>query len=87
MRYLYIVFGVLLFIFLLGLAVKNSSPAEMHYYLGITWRAPLSLMLLLTFFSGAITGIIACLTSLFRQRRQILALQRELKMLSDKNSA
>ncbi|MEQ1602155.1 MAG: LapA family protein [Methylophilaceae bacterium] len=87
MRYVYTALGLLLFIFLLGLALKNASPAVMHYYLGISWRAPLSLMLLLTFFSGAITGIIACLTSLVRQRRQILALQRELKILSNENHA
>lgn len=81
MRYIYTLFWLLLFILLLGFAFKNSEPAELHYYLGFAWRAPLSLMLLFTFFIGAVAGMIACLTPLIRQRRQLLALQRELKIL------
>lgn len=81
MKYIYIIFGLLLFILLLGFALKNSQAVELHYYLGFAWRAPLSLLLLITFSVGIIAGIMACLASWIRQRRELLALQRELKIL------
>ena len=85
MRYIYIFIWFCIFVLLLGFALKNSDPVELHYYLGFAWRAPLSLMLLTTLLIGIITGIIGCLTPLIRQRRQLLALQRELKALNPEN--
>ena len=81
MKYIYTTLGLLLFILLLGFALKNSQAVELHYYLGFAWRAPLSLLLLITFSVGIIAGIMACLASWIRQRRELLALQRELKIL------
>lgn len=81
MKYFYTTLGLLLFILLLGFALKNSQAVELHYYLGFAWRAPLSLLLLITFSAGVIAGIMACLASFIRQRRELLALQRELKIL------
>ncbi|MDR5171012.1 LapA family protein [Methylobacillus flagellatus] len=81
MRTLYTILGVLLFILLLGFAFKNAEPVELAYYLGYSWKAPLSLMLLITFFSGIIAGVIACLGSLIGQRRKLLALEKEIKNL------
>lgn len=85
MRTLYTILSILLFILLLGFAFKNSETVELAYYLGYSWKAPLSLMLLITFFSGIIAGIIACLGSLIRQRRKLLALEREIKNLKLSN--
>ena len=79
MRYLYIVLGLVVFILLLGFVMKNVEPVELHYYLGYVWRAPLSLMILATFSVGALIGVMTCLSPLIRQRRKLLALQRELK--------
>lgn len=79
MRYIYLLLGLFLFILLLGFLMKNVEPVALHYYLGYVWRAPLSLMLLATFCLGALVGVIACLSPLIRQRRKLLALQRELK--------
>jgi putative membrane protein len=83
MRFLYFLAGLLLFVFLLGFALKNNSPVELHYYLGYTWRAPLSLLMLITFSFGALLGIIACIGSLIRQRRRYMALEKELKALNN----
>ncbi|WP_137718542.1 LapA family protein [Methylobacillus flagellatus] len=81
MRATYLFFTAVLFILLLGFALKNADLVELQYYLGFSWRAPLSLMLLITFGLGILFGILACLTPLIRQRRQLLAYQRELKSL------
>lgn len=82
MKYISATFGVLLFVLLLGFALKNTQPVELHYYLGSAWRAPLSLMLLITLFVGIVVGVMACISLLIRQRRDLLALQRELKTLN-----
>ncbi|HZV62685.1 MAG TPA: LapA family protein [Methylophilaceae bacterium] len=83
MRFIYFLAGLLLFILLLGFALKNNTPVELHYYLGYTWRAPLSLLMLITFSCGVLLGIIACISSLIRQRRRNMALERELKALNN----
>ncbi|MCB4812012.1 LapA family protein [Methylovorus menthalis] len=82
MRYIYIPLGTLLFIMLLGFALKNSQPAELHYYLGLIWQAPLSLMLLITFSIGVLAGILACVGVMIKQKRQMMSLRKELKTLN-----
>ena len=82
MRYIYIPLGTLLFIMLLGFALKNSQPAELHYYLGLIWQAPLSLMLLITFSIGVLAGILACVGVMIKQKRQVMSLRKELKTLN-----
>ena len=67
----------LLFIALLLFALKNTDPVTLHFYLDQSWQAPLVLVLLAFFALGAVLGVLACLTKLFAQRREILALKRE----------
>jgi lipopolysaccharide assembly protein A len=78
MRYLSWIFGTILFFLALGLAVKNSDSVVLHYYLGYQWQAPLVVVLLAAFFSGAIAGIVASLGFMFKQRREIARLRREI---------
>ncbi|HWT28933.1 MAG TPA: LapA family protein [Methylophilaceae bacterium] len=87
MRYVYLTLVFLLFVLLLGFALKNAEIVELHYYLGFIWRAPLSLMLLIAFFFGTVAGMIACLNPLIRQRRQLIAMQRELRQLDPHTQA
>lgn len=79
MRYLTWFFRFLLFVLLLGFAIKNTDTVALRYYFGFEWQAPLVLVLLVFFAAGAGVGVLACLGKLFRQRRQFLALERELK--------
>ena len=83
MKFFYLPAGVLLFMFLLGFAMKNKDPVDLHYYLGYTWRAPMSLLLLIVFSAGVIIGITACISSLIRQRRRMMKLEQELKALNN----
>jgi uncharacterized integral membrane protein len=78
MRYFYILLSFALFMVALGFALKNAEPVTLHYYLGFAWRAPLVLVLLATLCVGALAGILACLPLIVRQRRNLLAMQREL---------
>ena len=72
-------FRALLFIALLLFALKNTDPVTLHFYLDRTWQAPLILVLLACFALGTALGVLACLTKLFAQRREILTLKREMQ--------
>ena len=67
----------LLFVALLLFALKNTDPVTLRFYLDQTWQAPLVLVILSFFAFGAALGVLACLTKLFAQRREILALKKE----------
>jgi len=69
----------LIFIALLLFALKNTDPVTLHFYLDWAWQAPLILVLLAFFALGAALGVLACLTRLFAQRREFLAMKRAMQ--------
>lgn len=85
MRYLSWFIKIILFLLLLSFAVKNTETAVLRYYFGYEWQAPLVLILLVFFCAGAAVGIIASLSYIFRQRREMLSLKRELRMKGQEN--
>jgi uncharacterized integral membrane protein len=90
MRYLVWLFRAILFIVLLGFAVKNDQPVVLRYFFGFEWQASLVVILLLFFAVGMGIGVLAVLGNIFRQRREISSLKRELQSknkLSDANDA
>lgn len=78
MRYLVWGLRVILFLLLLGFAIKNTAHIDVHYYLGQKWSAPLVLVLLIAFALGAVIGVLASLGHVLKQRRNIEALERRL---------
>ena len=90
MRYLVWLFRAILFIVLLGFAVKNDQPVVLRYFFSFEWQASLVVILLLFFAVGMGIGVLALLGNIFRQRREISSLKRELQSknkLSDGNDA
>ena len=71
MRYVGWILKALLFLLLLGFAVKNTAPVVVRYYLGHEWQAPLVFVLLVTFALGVALGILASMGRVFRQRRAL----------------
>jgi len=69
-HYLGLLAKLLVFLLVLGFALKNSQSVVFHSYLGYVWQAPLIVMLGLAFFLGALTGVLALLPTLFRLRRE-----------------
>lgn len=61
---------LVVFLLVLGFALKNTHPVSVVSYLGYTWQLPLIVMLLLAFLLGALIGLLALLPYLFRLRRQ-----------------
>ena len=80
MRYFAWLLKAALFILLLGFAVKNSEVVTLQYYLGYQWQAPLVLVILLFFALGAAVGVVASLGFLFKQRRELSTLRKELRL-------
>ena len=79
MRYLSWILRLLLFVLLFGFALKNSDPGSVRFYLGSQWDASLALVVLVFFGIGAAAGVIACFAYIYRQRREILQLRKELR--------
>lgn len=66
----------ILFVLLLGLAIKNSGEVELRFFFDAHWQAPLSLVLLVALCVGVVLGLLALLPLVFRQRRSLARLQR-----------
>jgi uncharacterized integral membrane protein len=67
----------ILFVILLGLAIKNGGDVELRFFFDAHWQAPLSLVLLTALAIGAVLGLLALLPQIVRQRRSIAQLRRQ----------
>lgn len=70
-RYLGLTAKLLVFLLVLGFALKNSHTVTFYAYLDYVWQAPLIVMLGLAFVFGALAGVLAVMPSLFRVRREL----------------
>lgn len=73
-------FWVAVIVFLLGFAVQNSELVTVKYFFIYQWNLPLVLVLVVALIIGVILGLLALTGALFRQRRQVLQLRKELKL-------
>ena len=80
MRYLNWVVRVVLFLVLLGFAIKNDQPVTLRYYFGYEWQSSLVIVLLLFFAVGAVVGVLAMLANVLQQRREIARLKRDIRV-------
>ena len=79
MRFVTWTLRLIVFLLLLAFAVKNTDPVTLRFYFELAWQAPLIALLLAFFAAGAVFGLVAALSTLFAQRREILQLRRELR--------
>jgi uncharacterized integral membrane protein len=88
MRILSWIFYVALFVLALGFALSNTDPVELRLFSGYatTWRAPLVVFLLVFLGVGVVLGLLAAVPSLFRQRREIAHLRKELRQMAKRSS-
>lgn len=80
MRYLIWTLRAVLFLLLLGFAVKNDQPVVLRYFFGYEWQTSLVVVLLCFFTLGVVLGLLAVLASMFNQRRELDAIKRELQL-------
>ncbi len=67
----------IVFVALFGLAIKNDGAVELRFYFDNAWQLPLSLVVLMAFFAGAVVGLSATLGTLAKQWREMNALRRQ----------
>jgi uncharacterized integral membrane protein len=80
MRFLLWPLRAAIFLLVLGFAVKNDQAVVLRYFMGYEWSASLVVALLVFFVAGVVVGMLALLGKLLRQRREILRLERELRL-------
>ncbi|HEX5338307.1 MAG TPA: LapA family protein [Gallionella sp.] len=80
MRYLNWIFRIVLFIVLLGFAVKNDQPVTLRYFFGYEWQSSLVVVLLIFFAGGAAVGVLAMFANVLQQRREIARLKRDIRV-------
>jgi uncharacterized integral membrane protein len=74
----------LLFLAIFGFALMNTDTVKLRFFLGQTWETPMIVVVLLFFAFGAAIGVLACLSRLLGQRREIQRLQRALRAGADR---
>jgi putative membrane protein len=78
-NYLSWLLRAVLFAALFLFAVRNMDPVTLRFFPDAAWQVPLIVALLVFFVIGAALGVVACLSRLFHQRREIASLKRELR--------
>jgi uncharacterized integral membrane protein len=72
---------LVLLLFLIVLAARNVEPVTLRFYFDRALQAPLIVLLFGAFAAGALFGILALVSTLLRQRREISALKKKLSPL------
>ncbi len=81
MRILIWVARLVLFFLLFGFALKNTDAVSLRFFFDTVWQAPLVIVLLSFFAAGALFGLLAAFSTMFRQRRELTRLRRQLERL------
>ena len=79
MRYATWIIKFVLLVLVLTFAVRNTEMVTVRYFLGWEWQSPLIFVLLIALYAGIALGLAAGLAQMFRQRREIAALKRDLR--------
>ncbi|HEX9685930.1 MAG TPA: LapA family protein [Burkholderiales bacterium] len=82
MRTFLLILKLALFVLVLTFALRNTDAVTVRYFLGWEWQSPLIFVLLIAFCAGIALGVAAGLPRIFRQRREIAALRRQLSNTS-----
>jgi uncharacterized integral membrane protein len=70
---------LLLFLFLFLFALKNTANVSLSFFFGQTWEAPLVLVLVAFFAAGSLIGVLSMAGALFKARRKIACLEKEIR--------
>ena len=84
MRLVSWIFRAFLFLVALGFALTNQDIATLRFFgaSSFEWRAPMVIFLLVFFAAGTVLGLIAVVPTLFRQRREIGRLRKQVTLAS-----
>ena len=83
MRFVTWAIRLVLFVLLIALAAKNVEPVTLRFYFDYALQAPLIVMLLAAFAVGAAFGVLALLTTVLRQKRELWILRKQQRLPAD----
>ena len=75
MRILTWLLRAFLFFVLVAFAINNEQPVTLNWFFSYAWTAPLVLIVLVAFASGAVFGVLAMTPSWWRHRRRARRLE------------
>ena len=67
---------ILIFLFLLAFALKNTDPVSVFFFYDTSWQAPLIIVVLAFFAGGVALGVLGLIGTVFNLRREIKRLKR-----------
>jgi uncharacterized integral membrane protein len=67
---------IVVFLFLLAFALKNTELVTVRFFFDAIWQAPLVIIVLAFFAGGVALGALSLLGTLFRLRREVSRLKR-----------
>ena len=70
MRFLSWLFRAAVFFILFAFALNNQHEAQLKWFFGFEFRAPMVLLVLVVFAAGAVFGVLAMTPTWWRQRRR-----------------
>lgn len=90
MRFVSIIFTIILFVLALGLALSNTQPTDLRFFTSgdeYFLRLPLVVLLVCFFIVGVAVGMLSGLPSWLCQKREILRLRRQVRTLEERKDA
>jgi lipopolysaccharide assembly protein A len=85
-QYLSWIIRLLIVVLLAGFAFQNAEVVSLSYF-GYAWRAPIILIILAFFIAGVFAALLAISPTLYKQKREVAALNRALKKNAKADSA
>jgi putative membrane protein len=70
MRILVWLFRALIFFTLFAFALNNQQQANVRWFFGVEWHAPMVIVVLAVFAAGCALGVLAMVPSWWRHRRE-----------------
>jgi uncharacterized integral membrane protein len=63
-------FRALIFFTLFAFALNNQQPAQVRWFFGAEWHAPMVIVVLVVFAAGCALGVLAMVPAWWRHRRE-----------------
>ena len=85
MKLLFKIVGIVLFILIFGLALRNMEIISLHSFLGYEAKGPLVLFLFGFFVLGFVFGVMAMTPMILRHRRELSKHKKDMLVIQKEN--
>lgn len=85
--FLYLLLALVVLVFGISFALKNTGSVSVTYYFGLDWSGSLSWLLVITLAVGALLGVLFTLGWVIKAKRQAARARREVAQLEREASS